>query len=257
MQEKNDGSNSSSSSSKALARKMASDRHSSVEQGNGVPQAPLSSGYDTEVDPALHHAGDDAVAAAFPGDSGQAGGANCHVYTNGDDAQMDGRRPLSLENESNAVMPNSNELQELEDEHGAREHVHQHLYENLPGFGTNTGEQGLASTSRLDAPTPPNRSLAHHTKRRKINTCLPCKRRKVKCDREKPYCGQCKKSQIPAEECTWSAAVDHPASRQQQHPPNANFSAPIAAAAAAADVAAHAENGADQWYDSGTVPWAQ
>ena len=42
------------------------------------------------------------------------------------------------------------------------------------------------------------------TKRRKINTCFPCKQRKVKCDRQHPYCGQCQKHRIPAERCVWS-----------------------------------------------------
>lgn len=43
------------------------------------------------------------------------------------------------------------------------------------------------------------------TKRRKINTCYPCKQRKVKCDRQQPYCGQCQKHRIPAERCVWSS----------------------------------------------------
>lgn len=47
-------------------------------------------------------------------------------------------------------------------------------------------------------PKPPS------TKRRKINTCFPCKQRKVKCDRQQPYCGQCQKHRIPAERCVWS-----------------------------------------------------
>ncbi|WFC98106.1 hypothetical protein MYAM1_000828 [Malassezia yamatoensis] len=45
------------------------------------------------------------------------------------------------------------------------------------------------------------------TKRRKINTCFPCKNRKVKCDRQQPYCGQCQKHRIPAERCVWSADI--------------------------------------------------
>ncbi|WFD29751.1 hypothetical protein MSPP1_000762 [Malassezia sp. CBS 17886] len=59
-------------------------------------------------------------------------------------------------------------------------------------------------------PKPPT------TKRRKINTCFPCKQRKVKCDRQHPYCGQCQKHRIPAERCVWSNDVMttdmHPAS---------------------------------------------
>lgn len=46
---------------------------------------------------------------------------------------------------------------------------------------------------------------APSTKRRKINTCFPCKQRKVKCDRQHPYCGQCQKHRIPAERCVWSS----------------------------------------------------
>ncbi|WFD36780.1 hypothetical protein MCUN1_003667 [Malassezia cuniculi] len=48
---------------------------------------------------------------------------------------------------------------------------------------------------------------APSTKRRKINTCFPCKQRKVKCDRQHPYCGQCQKHRIPAERCVWSSDV--------------------------------------------------
>lgn len=48
---------------------------------------------------------------------------------------------------------------------------------------------------------------APSTKRRKINTCFPCKQRKVKCDRQHPYCGQCQKHRIPAERCVWSSDI--------------------------------------------------
>lgn len=76
-------------------------------------------------------------------------------------------------------------------------------------FEQNEGDGVAASSRSAIQHQQNNRALTHHSKRRKINTCLPCKRRKVKCDREKPYCGQCKKSQIPEGECTWSAPVDH------------------------------------------------
>lgn len=79
--------------------------------------------------------------------------------------------------------------------------------ESVNQFDQGEGNE-VSSSSRVQQ-SQNNRALAHHSKRRKINTCLPCKRRKVKCDREKPHCGQCKKSQIPEEECTWSAPVDH------------------------------------------------
>ncbi|PWN37780.1 uncharacterized protein FA14DRAFT_159663 [Meira miltonrushii] len=81
--------------------------------------------------------------------------------------------------------------------------------ESANQFDQNEGNEVASSSRSVMQQSQNNRSLTHHSKRRKINTCLPCKRRKVKCDREKPYCGQCKKSQIPEEECTWSAPVDH------------------------------------------------
>ncbi|KAK0561373.1 hypothetical protein OC844_003248 [Tilletia horrida] len=40
-------------------------------------------------------------------------------------------------------------------------------------------------------------------KRRKITTCLPCKKRKVKCDKERPHCGQCKRQNIADADCVW------------------------------------------------------
>lgn len=61
----------------------------------------------------------------------------------------------------------------------------------------------LPTRDRMAPPEPQTKPPS--TKRRKINTCFPCKQRKVKCDRQQPYCGQCQKHRIPAERCTWSS----------------------------------------------------
>ncbi|PWN42064.1 hypothetical protein IE81DRAFT_366950 [Ceraceosorus guamensis] len=58
---------------------------------------------------------------------------------------------------------------------------------------------------------------AHAPKRRKINTCLPCKRRKVKCDKQRPHCGQCKKHHIEEPDCVWSLDADHNAAPADAH----------------------------------------
>lgn len=62
-----------------------------------------------------------------------------------------------------------------------------------------------STRERMVAPEP--QAKPPSTKRRKINTCFPCKQRKVKCDRQQPYCGQCQKHRIPAERCVWSSDI--------------------------------------------------
>ncbi|UZJ54673.1 hypothetical protein CBS101457_003993 [Exobasidium rhododendri] len=98
-----------------------------------------------------------------------------------------------------------------------------------------------------------NRPHVHHTKRRKINTCLPCKRRKVKCDREKPYCGECKKHDFPPSECTWSAAIVDAtplAASSQQAAPSFLASSAIVEAPAASS------SSGQQWFEMPGAPWA-
>lgn len=131
------------------------------------------------------------------------------------------------------------------------------------------------------------RPTVHHTKRRRINTCLPCKvrkacclldskfpqfkfsslshhsqRRKVKCDRVRSYCGQCKKHNFPASECTWSLAVEtSPATKAapvSSPPCDIATSTAVADAAVAAVVnSASAAASGSQWYEMNNAPWAK
>lgn len=121
--------------------------------------------------------------------------------------------------------------------------------------GVENGGQDNDNASTSFPRSSSSRSLSHHTKRRKINTCLPCKRRKVKCDREKPYCGQCKKSSIPAEECTWSAAVEShgaslPLSAAQTLFPSTTFTT-------VGDITTANTSSGTQWYDPANSSWNQ
>lgn len=59
---------------------------------------------------------------------------------------------------------------------------------------------GTSKSSKTRSAPSPN---GGQPKRRKINTCLQCKARKVKCDKERPLCGPCRKHGI-AEACTWA-----------------------------------------------------
>lgn len=77
--------------------------------------------------------------------------------------------------------------------------AHYHAVDALSSNVLSSGRE------RLTPPEPPSKPAS--TKRRKINTCFPCKQRKVKCDRQQPYCGQCQKHRIPAERCIWSSDV--------------------------------------------------
>ncbi|KAE8257817.1 hypothetical protein A4X13_0g2116 [Tilletia indica] len=72
-------------------------------------------------------------------------------------------------------------------------------------------------------------------KRRKVNTCLPCKTRKIKCDKQRPHCGQCIRHSLPEDQCSWAdeipGSVDHVGSA----------AATAAAAAAAANTSLNAD----------------
>lgn len=75
-------------------------------------------------------------------------------------------------------------------------------------------------------------------------------RRKVKCDKDKPHCGQCKKHSIPESDCTWSLDADHGTSA-------AAIAAAQAAQAApeyAADWYAPASHATGTWSANGFVP---
>lgn len=73
----------------------------------------------------------------------------------------------------------------------------------------NAGQRGQARASnksrRSDSPSGSGNLSA--AKRRKINTCLQCKARKVKCDKVKPLCGPCKKHGIVSG-CNWALEGD-------------------------------------------------
>lgn len=45
-------------------------------------------------------------------------------------------------------------------------------------------------------------------KRRKVNTCLQCKARKVKCDKVRPLCGPCQRRRVPADRCVFADEAD-------------------------------------------------
>lgn len=79
------------------------------------------------------------------------------------------------------------------------DHTGQH-YHSVDALSSNV----LPSTARERIAAQETQAKPPSTKRRKINTCFPCKNRKVKCDRQQPYCGQCQKHRIPAERCVWS-----------------------------------------------------
>lgn len=81
-------------------------------------------------------------------------------------------------------------------DHAATQHYHA-----VEALSSNV----LPSASRDRIAPPEPQAKPPSTKRRKINTCFPCKQRKVKCDRQHPYCGQCQKHRIPAERCVWSS----------------------------------------------------
>lgn len=86
-------------------------------------------------------------------------------------------------------------------DHAASQHYHA-----VEALSSNV----LPATTRDRIAPPEPQAKPPSTKRRKINTCFPCKQRKVKCDRQHPYCGQCQKHRIPAERCVWSSDVAIP-----------------------------------------------
>lgn len=45
-------------------------------------------------------------------------------------------------------------------------------------------------------------------KRRKVNTCLQCKARKVKCDKARPQCGPCQRRRLPTDHCVYEDEAD-------------------------------------------------
>lgn len=67
------------------------------------------------------------------------------------------------------------------------------------GSNHNSDQKPPKQSRPRSAPSP----NGGQSKRRKINTCLQCKARKVKCDKERPLCGPCRKHGI-AEACTWA-----------------------------------------------------
>ncbi|CAO1613485.1 unnamed protein product [Sympodiomycopsis kandeliae] len=66
--------------------------------------------------------------------------------------------------------------------------------------GSSEAGPSTSKSSRTRSAPSPN---GGQPKRRKINTCLQCKARKVKCDKARPLCGPCRKHGI-AEACTWA-----------------------------------------------------
>ncbi|WFD07630.1 hypothetical protein MVES1_002999 [Malassezia vespertilionis] len=102
---------------------------------------------------------------------------------------------------------------------GMGDHTGQH-YHAVDALSSNV----LPGGGRDRIPPPEPQTKPPSTKRRKINTCYPCKQRKVKCDRQHPYCGQCQKHRIPAERCVWSSDMSMPS---DMHSPTAlQFSKP-------------------------------
>lgn len=61
--------------------------------------------------------------------------------------------------------------------------------------------------SQLHHPRPYDEEL-NGNKRRKVNTCLQCKARKVKCDKVRPLCGPCQRRRIPADRCVFADEAD-------------------------------------------------
>ncbi|CBQ69923.1 conserved hypothetical protein [Sporisorium reilianum SRZ2] len=61
--------------------------------------------------------------------------------------------------------------------------------------------------SSLHHPRPIDDDLPAN-KRRKVNTCLQCKARKVKCDKVRPLCGPCQRRRIPADRCVFADEAD-------------------------------------------------
>lgn len=57
----------------------------------------------------------------------------------------------------------------------------------------------MSSPSRLTVPRAPTVSVSqirvnHGTRKRKVLSCYDCRRRKMRCDRESPSCGRCRKA---------------------------------------------------------------
>ncbi|KAJ1021652.1 hypothetical protein NDA16_003788 [Ustilago loliicola] len=61
--------------------------------------------------------------------------------------------------------------------------------------------------SQLHHPRPYDEDVSGN-KRRKVNTCLQCKARKVKCDKVRPLCGPCQRRRIPADRCVFADEAD-------------------------------------------------
>lgn len=61
--------------------------------------------------------------------------------------------------------------------------------------------------SSLYHPHPSEEDLPAN-KRRKVNTCLQCKARKVKCDKVRPLCGPCQRRRVPADRCVFADEAD-------------------------------------------------
>lgn len=61
--------------------------------------------------------------------------------------------------------------------------------------------------SQIHHPRPYDEDVSGN-KRRKVNTCLQCKARKVKCDKVRPLCGPCQRRRIPADRCVFADEAD-------------------------------------------------
>ncbi len=57
-------------------------------------------------------------------------------------------------------------------------------------------------------PRPSDDDQGPSNKRRKVNTCLQCKARKVKCDKVRPLCGPCQRRRVSADQCIFADEAD-------------------------------------------------
>ncbi|PWY99320.1 hypothetical protein BCV70DRAFT_116625 [Testicularia cyperi] len=62
--------------------------------------------------------------------------------------------------------------------------------------------------SSIHHPHPSDDDLEPANKRRKVNTCLQCKARKVKCDKVRPLCGPCRRRRVPTDNCVFADEAD-------------------------------------------------
>lgn len=230
------------------AQQPFADASLTIDQG----QEPLQ---EEQQDEGLQEEGAEAVQPMTEVDEGQAD----EMLTVGDIQPDEPKEEHEEGAPEQQVQEDGNDVDELGDytqdsvvmpEASGMHHHPSQLYENVPieqYEEADYAHPGMASASQHSGQTTSNRPLTHHTKRRKINTCLPCKRRKVKCDRQKPHCGQCRKSQIPMEDCTWSAPVEHTVTQAS----TSQREFPAAEVAGAMEASGSTVNGS-QWY--GTPP---